>query len=46
VDRGDCARHYGLHGEYASRDRNAPTVTCHLAAKWQTATVVAGLRTQ
>src|SRR5262249_61229559 len=35
------ARHYGLRGEYESRDRDAPTVTGRLAAKWQSATAVA-----
>jgi hypothetical protein len=41
MDRGDCTLHYGLQGKYASRDRNAPTVECRFAEKWQTATVVA-----
>ena len=41
MDRRDCALHYGLHGEYANGDRNAPTIACRFAAKWQIATVVA-----
>src|SRR5262249_56142695 len=39
--RGRGARHSGRRGEYASRDRDAPTVTGRLAAKWQFATAVA-----